>query len=42
MRHWLLRYWRALLGAIIVIGIAMAGLLYIYWDKAGSDRGAGD
>jgi alcohol dehydrogenase (cytochrome c) len=34
MRHWLLRYWRALLGAIIVIGIAMAGLLYIYWDKA--------
>jgi alcohol dehydrogenase (cytochrome c) len=34
MRHWLLRYWRALLGAIIVIGIALAGLLYIYWDKA--------
>ncbi len=34
MRHWLLRYWRALLAAIIVIGIAMAGLLYIYWDQA--------
>ena len=34
MRHWLLRYWRALLGAFIVIGIAMAGLLYIYWDQA--------
>jgi alcohol dehydrogenase (cytochrome c) len=34
MRHWLLRYWRALLCAIIVIGIAVTGLLYIYWDRA--------
>jgi alcohol dehydrogenase (cytochrome c) len=34
MRNWLLKYWRALLGAIVVIGIAVAGLLYIYWDKA--------
>ena len=30
MRFWL----RALLGAIIVIGIAVAGLLYVYWDQA--------
>ena len=34
MRHWLLRYWRALLSAVIVIGIGMASLLYIYWDQA--------
>jgi alcohol dehydrogenase (cytochrome c) len=34
MRHWLLRYWRALLSAVIVIGIGMASLLYIYWDRA--------
>jgi alcohol dehydrogenase (cytochrome c) len=34
MRQWLLRYWRALLSAVIVIGIAMASLLYIYWDRA--------
>ena len=33
MRSWLLRYWRALLGAIVVIGIAVAGLLYVYWDQ---------
>jgi alcohol dehydrogenase (cytochrome c) len=30
MRFWL----RALLGAIVVGGIAMAGLLYAYWDQA--------
>jgi alcohol dehydrogenase (cytochrome c) len=34
MRHWLLRYWRALLSAVIVIGIGIASLLYIYWDRA--------
>jgi alcohol dehydrogenase (cytochrome c) len=34
MRHWLLRYWRALLSAVIVIGIAVASLLYVYWDQA--------
>src|SRR5215813_696197 len=33
MRHWLLRYWRALLGAIIVVGIVIAGLSYVYWDR---------
>ena len=33
MRSWLLRYWRALLGVIVVIGIAVAGLLYVYWDQ---------
>jgi alcohol dehydrogenase (cytochrome c) len=33
MRHWLLRYWRTLLGAIVVVGIAVAGLSYIYWDE---------
>jgi alcohol dehydrogenase (cytochrome c) len=30
MRFWL----RALLAAIVVIGIAIAGLLYVYWDQA--------
>ena len=34
MKSWLLRYWRALLGAIIVVGIAVAGLLYAYWNQA--------
>jgi len=33
MRSWLLRYWRALLGGVVVIGIAVAGLLYVYWDQ---------
>src|SRR5262245_55265721 len=33
MKSWLLRYWRALLGAIVVIGIAIAGLSYVYWDQ---------
>ena len=33
MRSWLLRYWRALLGAVVVIGIAVGGLLYIYWNQ---------
>src|SRR6516162_11086363 len=33
MRSWLLRYWRALLGAIVVVGIAIAGLSYAYWDE---------
>src|SRR5208282_5942495 len=33
MRSWLLRYWRALLGVVVVIGIAVAGLLYVYWDQ---------
>ena len=33
MRHWLLRYWRALLGAIVVVGIAVAGLAYAYYDQ---------
>jgi alcohol dehydrogenase (cytochrome c) len=33
MRSWLLRHWRALLGVIVVIGIAAAGLLYVYWDQ---------
>src|SRR5262247_3049645 len=33
MKSWLLRYWRALLGAIVVVGIAIAGLAYfVYWD----------
>ena len=30
MRFWL----RALLGAIVVVGIAIGGLLYVYWDQA--------
>ena len=30
MRFWL----RALLGAIVVVGIAVAGLLYAYWNQA--------
>ena len=29
MRFWL----RALLGAIVVVGIAIAGLSYAYWDQ---------
>ncbi len=33
MGSWLLRHWRALLGVIVVIGIAAAGLLYVYWDQ---------
>src|SRR6516165_6497132 len=33
MRSWLLRYWRALLGAVVVVGIAVAGLSYAYWDE---------
>src|SRR5215471_1588535 len=33
MKSWLLRYWRALLGAIVVVGIAIAGLSYAYWDE---------
>ena len=33
MRSWLLRHWRALLGAIVVVGIAVAGLSYAYWDQ---------
>src|SRR5262249_53328153 len=33
MRSWLLRHWRALLGAIVVVGIAIAGLSYAYWDQ---------
>src|SRR5215471_4823871 len=33
MRSWLLRYWRALLGAIVVVGIAIGGLSYAYWDQ---------
>ena len=34
MKSWLLRYWRALLGAIVVVGIAIAGLAYfVYWDQ---------
>ena len=33
MKSWLLRYWRALLGAIVVVGIAIAGLSYAYWDQ---------
>jgi alcohol dehydrogenase (cytochrome c) len=33
MRHWLLRYRRALLSAVVVIGIGIASLLYIYWDQ---------
>ena len=33
MRSWLLRHWRALLCAIVVVGIAIAGLSYAYWDQ---------
>src|SRR6516225_7982651 len=33
MRRWLLRYWRALLGAIVVGGIAVGSLSYAYWDQ---------
>ena len=33
MGSWLLRHWRALLGVIVVIGIAAAGLIYVYWDQ---------
>jgi alcohol dehydrogenase (cytochrome c) len=33
MRSWLFRHWRALLGVIVVIGLAVAGLLYVYWDQ---------
>src|SRR6516165_934518 len=33
MRHWLMRYWRALLGAIVVGGIAVACLSYVFWDQ---------
>ena len=33
MRSWLLRYWRALFGAIVVVGIAIGGLSYAYWDQ---------
>src|SRR5215510_662096 len=33
MKSWLLRYWRVLLGAIVVVGIAIAGLSYAYWDR---------
>ena len=29
MRSW----FRAIVGAIVVIGIAVAGLLYVYWDQ---------
>jgi alcohol dehydrogenase (cytochrome c) len=33
MRSWLLRYWRALLGAIVVVGIAIGGVVYVYWNR---------
>src|SRR6516225_291385 len=33
MRRWLLRYWRALLGAIVVGGIAVGCLSYVFWDQ---------
>src|SRR5215472_11011439 len=33
MRHWLMRYWRALLGAIVVGGIAVGCLSYVFWDQ---------
>jgi alcohol dehydrogenase (cytochrome c) len=33
MRSWLLRYWRALLAVIVVIGLAALGLVYVYWDQ---------
>jgi alcohol dehydrogenase (cytochrome c) len=33
MRHWLVRYWRAFLGAIAVGGIAVGGLSYVFWDQ---------
>src|SRR5215469_738669 len=33
MRHWLVRYWRALLGAVIVGGIAVGYLSYVFWDQ---------
>ena len=33
MRHWLVRYWRALLSAIVVGGIAVGGLSYVFWDQ---------
>src|SRR5215467_12223111 len=33
MRRWLLRYWRALLGAIVVGGIAVGCLSYVFWDE---------
>ena len=33
MKSWLLRYWGVLLGAIVVVGIAIAGLSYAYWDQ---------
>src|SRR5215813_12567461 len=33
MKSWLLNYWRTLLGAIVVVGIAIAVLSYAYWDR---------
>ena len=33
MKHWLVRYWRALLGAVIVGGIAVGCLSYVFWDQ---------
>jgi alcohol dehydrogenase (cytochrome c) len=33
MRRWVLRYWRALLGAIVVGGIAVGCLSYVFWDQ---------
>src|SRR5215831_512108 len=33
MKSWLLRHWHALLSAIVVVGIAIAGLAYfVFWD----------
>ena len=33
MKSWLLRYWRALLGVIVVVGIAVGCLSYVFWDQ---------
>src|SRR6516164_9422930 len=33
MRHWLVKYWRALLGTIVVVGIAIGGVVYVYWNR---------
>jgi alcohol dehydrogenase (cytochrome c) len=33
MRSWLLRYWRALLGAAVVVGIVIGGFVYANWNR---------